>query len=362
MLFLVLCFVLPLLSFSAVAEESDADFVFENEFGFGYMLMECTSQEETIVIPAEYNGLPVRSIVYESPFSLSTKKVILPDTLLNCYAHSFTPQVFDGIHTTYGEIEFNEWENGKYLGTESNPYYALIEVIDRSVTQFELHEDTEIIAGGAFENCGSLENITLSEALKYVSFHGLQVWDYENQHGSLRSSIKYNEFKNCYYLGTKDNPYYALIKPMSKQDSNGIWGPESVTEIHPDTKMIAGTAFSFALKDQQIIIPKSVKAIGWSAFFGAENVTVNFEAENEDALLYPLYNPELSETVNIVWGYGSETDESSAESSADDSSAADISVEETEGNGKWIYISVIVAVVIVFVFVVSLKKRNASKK
>ena len=56
-------------------------------------------------------------------------------------------------------LEFNENENGYYLGTKENPYMVLMALIIPSVEDFNLSTDTKIICDNAFENCVSLADI-----------------------------------------------------------------------------------------------------------------------------------------------------------------------------------------------------------
>lgn len=48
-----------------------------------------------------------------------------------------------------------------YLQVGSDPYYAILRVDDRELTEYEFNEDTKVIAGGAFQNCDAIESITV---------------------------------------------------------------------------------------------------------------------------------------------------------------------------------------------------------
>ena len=349
---------LVILSVSAFAEESVGDFVFEpSPFGSEQVLIKCNSQDETVVIPSEYNGITVRAtdFAYYRIFKdcMSAKKIVLPDTLLSCgNKYSFVPYTSDGINSTYGEIEFNQWGNGEYLGTADNPYYALVGVIDVNITEFVMHNDAEIIGHHAFYGCEQLRKITVSENLKSISENGLQL-SYEEHYYDSR--LEYNEYGNCLYLGTADNPYYALIKPVTEKVDGQEIRFKKPAGIHPDTEFIG--RFYNGLSDTELVIPKSVKAMGWYALSNAENAKVYFEADGEDALLYPLYNPERSDSVELSWGYVT----SQEEPSSVDSSSTDESDDDVKDNDHWVYISVAAAAVILLTAVLILKGRKNSK-
>lgn len=55
--------------------------------------------------------------------------------------------------------------DGKYLGNEHNPYFALMDVSDTDIEQFTVVEDTKVIAAGAFATCECMETVTLPDGL-----------------------------------------------------------------------------------------------------------------------------------------------------------------------------------------------------
>ncbi len=57
------------------------------------------------------------------------------------------------------DITFNEYENGRYLGTDSNPYMVLVYIIATNDDDFKLHKDTKIITDTAFEG-SKIEDIS----------------------------------------------------------------------------------------------------------------------------------------------------------------------------------------------------------
>lgn len=79
----------------------------------------------------------------------------------------------------YGDLVFNEYEGGKYLGCEDNPYVILTEVADKNTESFKVHKDTVIIGSCAFSDCVKLCEIELPEGIV---------------------TIGDGAFKNCYKL------------------------------------------------------------------------------------------------------------------------------------------------------------------
>lgn len=57
------------------------------------------------------------------------------------------------------DLEFNELENGYYLGTAENPYMVLMGMIDQSQEDFTLSTYAKILCDEALTNCASLQDI-----------------------------------------------------------------------------------------------------------------------------------------------------------------------------------------------------------
>ena len=65
-------------------------------------------------------------------------------------------------------LEYNEYENGCYLGDETNKYVVFVTMKDKSITNYTIHQDTKVILGFAFEDCHNLLEITLSDNVTYI--------------------------------------------------------------------------------------------------------------------------------------------------------------------------------------------------
>lgn len=95
-----------------------------------------------------------------------TTKVIADVAFRNCeYLTKIT--LSDSVKVINGtsfeactELNYNESENGRYLGTAENPYMVLIELDVKSKEDFTLNKDTKIIADSAFVGCAALKDIS----------------------------------------------------------------------------------------------------------------------------------------------------------------------------------------------------------
>jgi len=149
-----------------------------------------------VEIPAEHNGYPVTHLsdIKGSMFYLpaSYKTLILPETIEIIFENFF--------YNAPSSLQYNEYDNGLYLGTKDNPYFAFIKVKDveaaepmsyqlvgeaedpikeglpppeylenpTDVTSCIIHPDTKIIANNAFAGCKKLKSITIPGSIKTI--------------------------------------------------------------------------------------------------------------------------------------------------------------------------------------------------
>lgn len=281
---------------------------------------------ETIYIPELWNGYKIDTIG-EKAFLDNTKlkAIELPEGIDDVYYQAFmgctsltSVEFKDGLHFIESEVfkgcsnlekvtipnstilvtkkaftdcpkmQFNVYENGAYLGNESNPYLALVKVIDTSFTTFVMHEKCESIATSTFLGYTQLENITLSSSLKMIGQDGF----------TDCNRLNCNEVNGARYIGNSDNPYMVLVK-TNTYDATSIAIEEGCKIIDervfysrtyiksvtlPDSLLQIGMmAFANCTALEAIEIPASVTSIGGICFSGCsklETVTLH------DGLLY----------------------------------------------------------------------------
>ncbi len=270
----------------------------------------------TVDIPSHYNGKPVVAIS-DGAFMGYTSliSVNIPNTVKTIGDNAFAGCIFlesvdipdsvtyigDGAFcdcigltnisipdsiTHFGDFAFdncsslnyNIFENCKYLGNRGNPYLLLFEAESDNITSCKIHPDTKIIFRAAFAECTSLTSVTIPDGVTTIEwnvFHSctnltsVTIPDSVTTIGSGTfancPSLTYNIYDNAKYLGNDTNPYVALIDATSKEITS--------YNIHSDTKVISERAFFGCTSLTSVTIPESVTTIGLQTFSGCTSLT-----------------------------------------------------------------------------------------
>lgn len=155
-------------------------------------------------------------------------------------------------------LEFNKFDNGLYLGNETNKYLVLFKPRTQGVKNITINFECKIIIGGAFNGCTSLKSMSLP-------FIGTSLYGTKNT--------------NFGYIFGGDNKYVpSNLKTLTITGgdiaSDAFYGCTSLTSITIDDGVtsIGVNAFSNCTSLTSITIGNGVMSIGSSAFSGCRKL------------------------------------------------------------------------------------------
>lgn len=302
----------------------ELDFYLKNDGTYEVKVGKATLLNE-IVIPSTYKGKTVTSIG-ESAFSgcSSLTNINIPDSVTSIGNYAFNScssltsiTIPDSVTSIWGSafydcdnLQYNEYENGYYLGNENNPYLVLVTAKSRDITYCNISNDTKIICNSAFYYCSNLTSITIGNSvtsignsafgicssLTSITIPGSVTSIGNSAFGGCSSltsiiipdsvtSIGYdifcgcanlqcNEYENGYYLGNDSNPY-LILRSVKSRDIVSF-------TINNNTRFVDEFAFGGCNSLTSIVIPNSVTSIGEGVFMNCENLTdITFNGTKE---------------------------------------------------------------------------------
>ena len=262
-----------------------------------------------IKIADTYNGLPVKSIysgVFKNNYKITS--VIIPDsvTIIGSdafyYCSSLTSIVIPDSVRGIGNQAFYRCSKltSVVIGDSVTSIGSFAFYYCSSLTSIVIPDSVTIIGSDAFSGCSSLTSVVIPDsvtkigdyAFKYCSsLTSVVIGDSVTSIGSsafsgcssltsvvIGDSVTsigdyafydcsklITEYNYCKYVASGDNPYAVLIDTTNDN--------LSTYEIHPDTRIIASSAFSCCYRLTSIVIPDSVRGIGHQAFFHCSKLT-----------------------------------------------------------------------------------------
>ena len=147
------------------------------------------------------------------------------------------------------------WLQIKFSSKASNPLSIAgnLYVNAELLTEIVIPETVTSIGDYAFTNAKHLTSVTLHDGITSVGIE------------AFGDALNVTTYGRCQYLGTADNPYYALIGAVAK-------GYNSYT-IHENTKVIANGAFKNCTRVTKITVPSGVSVIGNEVFSDCTSLT-----------------------------------------------------------------------------------------
>ncbi|MBP3592269.1 MAG: leucine-rich repeat domain-containing protein [Clostridia bacterium] len=261
-----------------------------------------------VIIASTYQGVPVTEIGYRA-FKDRTQlaSIHIPDSVTcintsafqNCTALTSINIPSSVTNIQYWAFEgcdnlaYNTYDNAYYLGNAENPYYVLMEGINKNITSCKIHVDTKVIAGRAFYAHKSLSSITIPNSVMSICYQAFDICEgltsihipnsvqiLDSWAFGACSSLKAVTFEESSQLSIIGWAAFCSCKSLTS-----INIPDSVTNIGMD-------AFFECTSLTSIHIPKNVQAIGDSAFSDCSTLqTVTFqEGSHLVSIGYGVFN------------------------------------------------------------------------
>ena len=142
---------------------------------------------DKVVIPSTHNDKPVTKVMDKAFFEADNiKTIIVPDSVTSIGEYAFSEcsslkNLTIGNGVTYvgqaafnnsHKLEYNRYDNGYYLGNNTNPYVILvfgqITHPDKIISSCEIHSQTKIIHFAAFYNNDDLKSITIPNGVIFI--------------------------------------------------------------------------------------------------------------------------------------------------------------------------------------------------
>lgn len=326
----------------AVFAESDGLEYKLSEDGTYYIVSGYHGTDADVIIPSSYNDLPVKELGANLfNYCITIESIVIPDTVTVIEIGAFEDcinleTVVMSSNVTYigvsafrrcnklteiiipdsieavdrlafsgcDSLNYSEYDNALYLGNSDNPYLVLATASSKEITSCQIHQDTRIIAGNAFDS-SNLESIVVPDTVTFIG-GGAFMWCPQLTNVTLSdsiTSIESNLFENCPSLETlilPDNIEAIKDSAFSRCNAlNNVVIPDTVTEI-------ASCAFMSCESLKSISIPASVEIIGESVFMNCDGLTdIYCEAESKPENWDELWYSNGSESAPTVhWGSG----------------------------------------------------------
>ena len=173
--------------------------------------------------------------------------------ITTCTVHQDTKIVASGAMRECYSLQYNVHDNAKYLGTEDNPYFLLMQAAKYNITSCAVHPDAKLIAANAFQSCSSMTSVTLPEGLLFIGDYAF-AWCYQLPSVVIPNSVT--------FIGEHA---FAYCEALSSATIS-----ESVTEI-------AYRTFAYCTSLEEIEVPQKVSVIDEAAFINCQkmsNVTI----------------------------------------------------------------------------------------
>ena len=205
-------------------------------FGGSNFISVPTSLKEVIIT----GGESIASDAFDYCSKLTS--ITIPNSVTSIGSYAFSNCI--SLTNVYYEGTIEDWCKISFGSASSNPmYYALYFYIKNSNNKYA--EVTKIVIPDTITSIGNYQfygfyNVTKITIPNSVTSIGSEAF-------YKCSSLQYNGYGNCYYLGNEENPYLVLVKAKDTSITSAT--------ISENTKIIMSSAFSGCSSLESITLP-----------------------------------------------------------------------------------------------------------
>ena len=180
-------------------------------------------------------------------------------------------------------LQYNTYENAKYLGNNNNPYLVLTGVTNTNFSTYTIHEKTKLIAINAFAGCNRLTSIAIPDSVTSIdndAFLGCSSLTSIEIPNSVTSIAK-GVFAYCNSLTEITLPFVGESKDGTSNNyfsyifTNDFYSiiPTSLKKVTITGGNIGDRAFQYCSSLTSVVIGDSVTSIGHDAFYNCSSLT-----------------------------------------------------------------------------------------
>ena len=207
-----------------------------------------------VEIPDEIDGEGVTGIADEAFAGEDVTSITLPDAL---------EDIGNDIVDYSDKFEFNEYENGLYIGSSENPYLSLAKLVDPSVEEFHIHPNCEFLMHGCFQDCDALTDVYFNDHLRQIA--NVFVADIYTRPSSTPLRFHLPSLESYCSI---DMTRFYIPRPIGYfvdgVHLDELIIPEGITQI-------GDTAFSYG-DFSSLILPEGLRELGYQSFSRCGNL------------------------------------------------------------------------------------------
>lgn len=265
---------------------------------FGYIFGSKSYEDNNDSVPSSLKEVKITSTNYLNDYCFyglqSLERIIIGSDLYDIGTHPFENCInlreiiiendvlvfcddFRYAFKGCNNIQYNIYDNAKYLGNDSNPYLVLISATNRLIKSIEINPNTKIIASFAFY-MNSLEKVEIPNGVTNIGQYAFaQSRITKILLPNSVTNIGIGAFSECTELESIEIPNgitkieKSLFYRCSSLKTVSI--PNGVVSIGP-------IAFYRCTNLRNIELPNSLKSIGYESFSGCSRLTTILISEN----------------------------------------------------------------------------------